>query len=149
MAAWINGGFFVLSPKAIDYIDGDAIELGRRALDPVAADGQLQVYTHKGFWQAMDTLRDKNQLEEHVAARRRQMEGLGLSFWAGKRVLLTGHTGFKGSWMSLWLLRLGVRLTGYALEPATRAGSVRSSLASPENSTAALATSAMSKGSGG
>ncbi len=48
------------------------------------------------------------------------MEGLGLSFWSGKRVLLTGHTGFKGSWMSLWLLRLGARLTGYALEPATK-----------------------------
>jgi CDP-glucose 4,6-dehydratase len=47
------------------------------------------------------------------------MEGLGLSFWAGKRVLLTGHTGFKGSWASLWLLRLGARLTGYALEPDT------------------------------
>jgi CDP-glucose 4,6-dehydratase len=47
------------------------------------------------------------------------MEGLVLSFWSGKSVLLTGHTGFKGSWMSLWLLRLGARLTGYALEPET------------------------------
>jgi CDP-glucose 4,6-dehydratase len=45
------------------------------------------------------------------------MEGVGLTFWAGKRVLLTGHTGFKGSWMALWLLRLGVELTGYALPP--------------------------------
>jgi CDP-glucose 4,6-dehydratase len=45
------------------------------------------------------------------------MEGVGLTFWAGKRVLLTGHTGFKGSWMSLWLLRFGVELTGYALPP--------------------------------
>ena len=54
-----------------------------------------------------------------MAARQRQVEGVVLSFWAGKSVLLTGHTGFKGSWMSLWLLRLGVRLTGYALEPAT------------------------------
>ncbi|MGO9543734.1 MAG: CDP-glucose 4,6-dehydratase [Rhodomicrobium sp.] len=42
-----------------------------------------------------------------------------MSFWSGKRVLLTGHTGFKGSWMSLWLLRLGARLTGYALQPDT------------------------------
>jgi CDP-glucose 4,6-dehydratase len=48
------------------------------------------------------------------------VEGLGLSFWRGKRVLLTGHTGFKGSWMSLWLLQLGARLTGYALEPTTK-----------------------------
>jgi CDP-glucose 4,6-dehydratase len=45
------------------------------------------------------------------------VEGLGVSFWAGKRVLLTGHTGFKGSWMSLWLLSLGARLTGYARAP--------------------------------
>ncbi len=55
-----------------------------------------------------------------MAARRCQMEGLGLSFWSGKRVLLTGHTGFKGSWMSLWLLRLGAQLTGYALAPETK-----------------------------
>ncbi len=55
-----------------------------------------------------------------MAARRCQMEGLGLSFWPGKRVLLTGHTGFKGSWMSLRLLSLGARLTGYALAPVTK-----------------------------
>ncbi len=52
-----------------------------------------------------------------MAARRSQVEGVGVSFWAGKRVLLTGHTGFKGSWMSLWLLSLGAKLTGYALAP--------------------------------
>ncbi len=42
-----------------------------------------------------------------------------MTFWNGKRVLLTGHTGFKGSWMSLWLLHLGARLTGYSLAPET------------------------------
>ena len=42
---------------------------------------------------------------------------LNSSFWAGKRVLLTGHTGFKGSWLSLWLLRCGAEVWGYALEP--------------------------------
>lgn len=49
------------------------------------------------------------------------MEAMGLSpaFWAGKRVLLTGHTGFKGSWLALWLHSLGARVTGFALEPAT------------------------------
>ena len=40
-------------------------------------------------------------------------------FWAGRRVLLTGHTGFKGSWLALWLRQLGAHVTGYALEPAT------------------------------
>ncbi len=61
---WINGGFFVLSPRAIDYIDDDSSSWEGDALTRVAADGQLQVYTHRGFWQAMDTLRDKSQLDE-------------------------------------------------------------------------------------
>jgi CDP-glucose 4,6-dehydratase len=47
------------------------------------------------------------------------MNGLDGSFWAGKKVFLTGHTGFKGSWLSLWLLSMGAELTGYALEPNT------------------------------
>jgi CDP-glucose 4,6-dehydratase len=46
--------------------------------------------------------------------------GVGPAFWAGKHVLLTGHTGFKGSWLSLWLQRLGAVVTGYALEPPTK-----------------------------
>ena len=41
------------------------------------------------------------------------------SFWQGKKVLVTGHTGFKGSWLSLWLKKLGAEVVGYALEPAT------------------------------
>src|SRR5215469_4811087 len=45
---------------------------------------------------------------------------LDRSFWKGRNVLLTGHTGFKGSWLSLWLETLGVNLTGYALEPPTK-----------------------------
>jgi glucose-1-phosphate cytidylyltransferase len=61
---WINGGFFVLSPKAIDYIDGDATHWEAGPMQQIAAEGQLQVYMHKGFWQAMDTLRDKSQLDE-------------------------------------------------------------------------------------
>jgi CDP-glucose 4,6-dehydratase len=41
-------------------------------------------------------------------------------FWAGKRVFITGHTGFKGSWLSLWLQQLGASVTGYALQPPTQ-----------------------------
>ena len=44
------------------------------------------------------------------------------AFWAGKRVFLTGHTGFKGSWMALWLQRMGAQVTGFALAPPTKIG---------------------------
>ena len=60
---WINGGFFVFSPKVIDYISGDATPLEDKPLMQLAADGELQAYRHTGFWHAMDTLRDRRQLE--------------------------------------------------------------------------------------
>jgi len=62
--AWINGGFFVLDPKVMDYIDGDDTSWESAPLSQLAEAGQLQAYMHHGFWQAMDTLRDKNQLED-------------------------------------------------------------------------------------
>jgi glucose-1-phosphate cytidylyltransferase len=62
--AWINGGFFVLSPKVIDYIDGDLSSWEGSALETIATQGQLESFEHRGFWQPMDTLRDKNHLEE-------------------------------------------------------------------------------------
>ena len=61
---WINGGFFVLSPKVIDFIDGDATVWERAPMEQLATRSQLGAYFHKGFWQPMDTLRDKNHLEE-------------------------------------------------------------------------------------
>jgi glucose-1-phosphate cytidylyltransferase len=61
---WINGGFFVLSPKVGDYIEGDSTVWEREPLEQLARDGQLSVHHHNGFWQPMDTLRDKRQLEE-------------------------------------------------------------------------------------
>lgn len=60
---WINGGFFVLSPKAIDYIDGDHIMWEREPMEHLARDRQFTAYQHRGFWQPMDTLRDKMQLD--------------------------------------------------------------------------------------
>ena len=59
----INGGFFVLSPKVIEYVDGDASIWEQEPLNGLAADGQLMAYEHVGFWQPMDTLRDKSYLE--------------------------------------------------------------------------------------
>jgi glucose-1-phosphate cytidylyltransferase len=61
--AWINGGFFVLSPKVIDYIAGDATVWEREPMERLASEGQLASYKHPGFWQPVDTLRDKTQLE--------------------------------------------------------------------------------------
>lgn len=61
---WINGGFFVLSPKIFGYIDGDNSVWEREPLEHLAADGQLAAYQHDGFWQPMDTMRDKNHLEQ-------------------------------------------------------------------------------------
>ncbi|UOG55383.1 glucose-1-phosphate cytidylyltransferase [Leptospira noguchii] len=61
---WINGGFFVLEPKVIDYISDDTVMFERAPLERLASDGQLMAYQHSGFWQCMDTLRDKQTLEE-------------------------------------------------------------------------------------
>lgn len=61
---WINGGFFILSPKVIDYIQGDEISWESEPLMSLAKDQQLMAYRHQGFWHPMDTLRDKNHLEE-------------------------------------------------------------------------------------
>jgi glucose-1-phosphate cytidylyltransferase len=62
--AWINGGFFVVEPKALDYITGDHSVWEREPLEILAKTGQLAAFRHYGFWQPMDTLRDKNLLEE-------------------------------------------------------------------------------------
>lgn len=62
--AWINGGFFVLNPKVIDYIDDDRTVWEREPMERLARDGQMNAWLHWGFWQPMDTLRDKSHLEE-------------------------------------------------------------------------------------
>ena len=60
---WINGGFFVLEPAVIDYVDYDAVSWERAPLMRLAEDGQLSAFPHTGFWQPCDTLRDKRELE--------------------------------------------------------------------------------------
>lgn len=61
---WINGGYFVLSPKVLDYIENDNTAWEKHPLEQLAADNELSAYVHDGFWRPMDTLRDKNILEE-------------------------------------------------------------------------------------
>ena len=61
---WINGGFFVLEPSVFDYVGGDSVIWEKEPLQRLASDGQLHAYHHRGFWQPMDTLRDKQLLEQ-------------------------------------------------------------------------------------
>lgn len=62
--AWINGGYFICEPSVIEYIAGDETIFEREPLENLAKEGELKAYKHYGFWQCMDTLRDKNKLEE-------------------------------------------------------------------------------------
>jgi glucose-1-phosphate cytidylyltransferase len=63
--SWINGGFFVMEPGVFDYLtDGNATILERKPLERLAENGQLNAYKHSGFWRTMDTLREKNELED-------------------------------------------------------------------------------------
>jgi glucose-1-phosphate cytidylyltransferase len=63
-AGWINGGFFVLSPRVFDYVERDDTIWEREPLERLAREGQLTAYQHRGFFQPMDTLRDKQHLED-------------------------------------------------------------------------------------
>jgi glucose-1-phosphate cytidylyltransferase len=62
-SGWINGGFMVIEPQIFDYIEGDSVVFEREPLERVVQDGKLNAYRHRGFWQCMDTLRDKEKLE--------------------------------------------------------------------------------------
>jgi glucose-1-phosphate cytidylyltransferase len=61
--AWINGAFFVLEPAIFDYIEGDATQFEHEPLENLARDGELMAFQHHGFWQCMDTIREKTRLE--------------------------------------------------------------------------------------
>lgn len=67
---WINGGFFVLSPRVLDYIDGDQTTWEREPLERLAREQQLSAYVHRGFWHPMDVMRDKTYLESLWASSR-------------------------------------------------------------------------------
>ena len=75
---WINGGFFVFEPAVLDFITGDSTMLEREPLEQLAEQGELMAYHHVGFWQCMDTLRDKQALEELWASGKALWGGVGL-----------------------------------------------------------------------
>ncbi|MNI39516.1 Glucose-1-phosphate cytidylyltransferase [compost metagenome] len=62
--SWINAGFFVLEPEVLNYISSDETMFEKEPLEGLAKNGELMGFKHEGFWQPMDTLRDKNYLEE-------------------------------------------------------------------------------------
>ena len=68
---WINGGFFVIEPKFLNYIKGDKTYLEKSPLEKCAKEKQLIAYKHKGFWQCMDTKRDKDNLEKIFRKKKR------------------------------------------------------------------------------
>lgn len=61
--SWVNGGFFVVEPEALDYIEGDDEQWEREPLDRISREGRLRAYKHLGYWQNLDSLRDRNVLE--------------------------------------------------------------------------------------
>jgi len=67
---WINGGFFILEPQVFDYIDNDNTTWEQQPLQKLSAENQLSAYPHRGFWQAMDTVRDRSYLESLWESRR-------------------------------------------------------------------------------
>ncbi len=67
---WINGGYMVLEPEVFDYIEGDKTTFEKEPLERLALEGQLKAYKHYGFWQCMDTMRDKLKLEELIENRK-------------------------------------------------------------------------------
>jgi glucose-1-phosphate cytidylyltransferase len=73
--AMINGGFFVLTPQVLDYLEDDSTVWEQQPLQRLAADGELMAYEHHGFWQPMDTLRDKHLLEELWASGKAPWKG--------------------------------------------------------------------------
>ena len=80
---WINGGFFVFQPDVLDYLTSDGEPLERGPLERLAAEGQLMAYRHGGFWQPMDTLRDKQYLESLWES--------GKAMWKADRLVKPGN----------------------------------------------------------
>ena len=121
---WINGGFFVLKPEVFKYLDGNMEEIMWEddPMERLAQDDQLMAYRHHGFWKCMDAMRDKLELGIFMEKQSGKMENLVTleklsGYFNNKKVFITGHTGFKGSWLMCWLHLLGARIKGYALPP--------------------------------
>ncbi len=131
---WTNGGFFVLSPGVESYLDGDQTVWEQEPMRALARDGQLAVLPPPGLLAGDGHAARPQPAGAAVALGARALGdvdttgvsapgetapaaaggAVDASFWQGRRVLLTGHTGFKGAWLSLWLQALGAHVTGFS-----------------------------------
>jgi hypothetical protein len=107
--SWINGAFFVLEPGIFDYIEGDDTQWEREPMERLAKNGQLMAYCHEGFWQCMDTLRDKRLLNDLW-----ERAGIPHGRCGSERmkVLVTGHNGYIGSILVPMLHTAGPEVVG-------------------------------------
>ena len=119
---WINGGFFVLSPDVGDYLEGDDTIWEHEPLADLARDGQLVALSAHGLLAADGHAAGQASAGGALELRSSPLEGVGVEpdFWRGRRVLVTGHTGFKGSWLALWLASLGADVVGLSNGRADR-----------------------------
>ncbi len=125
--AWTNGGFFVLSPDVARYLDGDDdLVWEQQPMRALAADGAAFSLSPRGLLAADGHAARPQPARAAVGFRRCPMADVGMSapvdpdFWRERRVLLTGHTGFKGAWLSLWLQSLGAQVTGFSVDVPTQ-----------------------------
>ena len=126
---WINGGFFVLVAAVLDYIDGDATVWEQRAAASAwPRDGQLVAYRARRLLAADGHAARQAASSRSCGSRASAVEDAGTerpAFWRGQRVLVTGHTGFKGGWLASGCTQLGAEVTGFALDAADRPEPVR------------------------
>lgn len=127
---FINGGFMVFNKRVFDYLDERNIML-EEFLVELSAKGEVALYHHEGFWHCMDTYADYLDLnkmweknpEWKIWKQQKKpfIRTLMLEeFYKNKKILITGHTGFKGSWLSQILINWGAQVVGYSLEPNTQ-----------------------------
>ena len=113
------------------YLTDDTCVFEQQPLNRLAAERQIAAFIHPGFWQCMDTYREQQLLTNlwnsgkapwKITAMTIPTAGetkLFNGYYQGRRVLVTGHTGFKGGWISLWLKKLGASVWGVSLPPPT------------------------------
>ena len=128
-AGWINGGFFVFENGVLDYLAGDDTILEREPLEQLAHDGQLMAFRHDGFWEPMDTERDRTNLVNLWASWRRPPGRCGMTErgrYAGRTVLVTGASGIVGSWLVRSLLAAGATVVALVRDDDPHSELVRS-----------------------